>query len=69
MVTSLVPSIAHRLQLCQDLKVYSLLLNTHVISPDIISGNELAHQDVLGITADVTGIILNVTRSLVYSLL
>ena len=82
MVTSLIPSIAHRLQLCQNFKVSSFLWEVPVISIGHL-GSESPYQDILciitnalgvitntlGITTNVLSIIVDIPRAPVYSLL
>ena len=58
-MTSLVPGIAHRLQLCQYVEVRSFLWEAQAQYGSYLRG-ELSHQDVLGITTDVPGIVTDV---------
>ena len=66
MMTSLVPSITHRLQL---LKLYSFLSETQDISTDHTYTVNYPHHDILGITMDISSIIVDAPCFSVHSLL
>ena len=74
-MTSLIPGIAHRLQLCQYINIRSFLWESQT-QHGLSLHSELSHQDAPGIITDVLGtatnvlsIIMDLPRSIVHPFL